>query len=177
MVDLRSRTHGPGAMRAVNLVVMAYDDRVVAKTEDEDALHYLDARVHPGDRRAPGQISLALVSKKDGRSTSGHENSARYSAEQLASIQRAAGDNTASLRDAAGRAVGTVYGVRADLLIHDGAVVLNTKTLAGMELSVGADAEGRDIRAQIVASTRAARRARDAAQAQTPRPVEELALR
>lgn len=178
MVDLRSRTHGPGAMRAVNLVVLAYDDRVVARTADEDAVHYLDARVHPGDRRAPGQISLALVSKKDGRSTSGHENSARYSAEQFASIERAAGENRTPLRDAAGSVVGTVFGVSADLLIQDGAVVLNTKTLGGTELSVGADAEGRDIRAQMVASTRSARRARDAAQAQTPPlAAEELALR
>jgi hypothetical protein len=165
VVDLRSKIHGPGATRSVNLVVMAYDERVATDAEGVVTTHYLDARVHPADRRAPGQVTLALVSRKDGRSTSGHDNSARYSAEQLAVIQQAAGDNTADLTDASGATVGRIYGVNADLLINRGEVVLNTKTLSATDLSVAPDDEGRDIRSRISASTRSARRARDAARA------------
>ena len=174
MVDLRSKIHGASATQGVNLVVMSYDDRVDAGRES--VTHYLDARVHPGDRRAPGQINLALVSKKEGRSTSGHDNSAEYSAEQLACIAEAAGDNVMPLVDSAGHVVGRVFGVRADLLINNGAVVVNTKTLAPTDLSVAPDEAGRDIRAQIIASTASARRARDAARARAaestaPAPV------
>lgn len=163
MVDLRSRTHGAGATQGVNLVVMAYDDRVVPDAESGVATHYLDARVHPGDRRAPGQIDLALVSKKGAGSTTGFANSARYTPLQLASIEEAAADNVADLTDAAGVVVGRVYGVKADLLIDSGVIVLNTRTLSSTELSVRADEEGRDIRRQIVASVTAARRARELA--------------
>ncbi|MGJ0388337.1 hypothetical protein [Microbacterium sp. CGR1] len=165
MVDLRSKIHGAGATQAVNLVVMAYHDRVASDADGVVTTHYLDARVHPGDRRAPGQTSLALVSKKEARSTTGFANSARYTPVQLASIEQAAADNVTDLTDESGRVVGRAFGVRADLLINSGEVVVNTRTLAPTELSVGEDTDGRDIRAQIVESVTAARRARDAARA------------
>lgn len=167
MVDLRSKTHGPGATQGVNLVVMAYDDRIAADDEGAVIAHFLDARVHPGDRRAPGETNLALVSKKDSASESGYDNSARYSAEQLASIEQAAGDNACELSDARGQVVGRAFGIRADLLINRGEVVVNTKTLTATELSVGVDPDGNDIRAQISASMKAARRAREAARARS----------
>lgn len=165
MVDLRSKIHGAGATQAVNLVVMAFHDRVASDAEGVITAHYLDARVHPGDRRAPGQTSLALVSKKGARSSTVFANSARYTPLQLASIEQTAADNVADLTDASGRVVGRAFGVRADLLINSGEVVVNTKTLAPTELPVGEDADGRDIRAQITDSVAAARRARDAARA------------
>ncbi|MFS0851973.1 hypothetical protein [Microbacterium sp. 179-I 3D4 NHS] len=165
MVDLRSRTHGAGATKGVNLVVMAYDDLVAADPAGDGPTHYLDARVHPGDRRAPGQVDLALVVRKTERSPSVHDHAAGYSAEQLASIEKAAGDNAADLVDANGATVGRVYGVKADLLINSGEVVVNTKTLEPTELSVAADTAGRDIRTQIVEATRAAAEARRAARA------------
>lgn len=163
MVDLRSRTHGPGATKGVNLVVLAYDDRLVVGDDADGAVHHLDARVHPGDRRAPGETELALVPAREEPSDGEFENSARYTATQLVAIAEAAGDNTAPLLDASGAVVGRAYGVRADLLINDGDVVLNTKTLEPTELSVRADERGLGIRAQIDVSTAAARAAREIA--------------
>ncbi|WP_336640254.1 hypothetical protein [Microbacterium sp. USHLN272] len=160
MVDLRSRTHGPGATKGVNLVVLAYDDRLIVGDDADGAVHHLDARVHPGDRRAPGETELALVPSKEEPSDAEFENSARYTAAQLAAIAEAAGENTASLLDARGTVVGRAYGVKADLLINDGDVVVNTKTLEPTELSVSADERGLDIRTQIDMSTAAARSAR-----------------
>lgn len=160
MVDLRARTHGAGATRAVNLVVLAYDDRVA--TTGDESTHYLDAWLHPGDRRAPGEIDLALVGKTGEKATSGFDNSAAYSSAQLASIERAAGPNVTDLIDEHGAVVGRGYGVRADLLISAGHVVVNTRTVGPTVLSVAPDAAGRDIRAQIVAAASAARHARGA---------------
>ncbi|MFK0401008.1 hypothetical protein ACIQTT_01625 [Microbacterium sp. NPDC090225] len=163
MVDLRSRTHGPGATKGVNLVVLAYDDRVESDAGTEEPVHHLDARVHPGDRRAPGQTELALVPSKDEPSEGEFENSARYTAAQFSAVVDAAGENTAPLLDAQGTVVGHAYGVKADLLINGGDVVVNTKTLEATELSVDADERGLAIRAQIDASTAAARTAREIA--------------
>lgn len=161
MVDLRSRTHGPGATKSVNLVVLAYADRVDSGDADDEIVHHLDARVHPGDRRAPGETELALVPSKAESSDRGFENSARYTAAQLAAIVETAGENTTPLLDARGAIVGHAYGVKADLLINDGDVVVNTKTLEATDLSVDVDEGGRDIRAQIDGSTAAARSARE----------------
>ncbi len=144
----------------MNVVVVAYDARVV--TEGDVALHHLDARVHPGDRRAPGETDLALVPAAAGGRW---EHSAPYTADQLASIATAAGDNATELVDSRGEVVGRVYGVRADLLIDDGAVVVNTKTLSATELSVRPDAHGREILVQIEDSMRLARRTRDSVRA------------
>lgn len=160
VVDLRSRIHGAGATRAVNVAVLTYDDRVA--TADGRVTHFLDVRVHPGDRRAPGEVDLALVREaRCGRPA----NSAPYSTDQLAAIERVAGDNVSDLRDADGAVVGRVYGIRADLLIDGGAVVANTKTLRSSDLSVRPDAHGRDIRDQIEMSVALARDARAALRA------------
>lgn len=174
MADLRKETHGPGSMKGVNLAVIAYDNRV-AKKDGEITTHYLDARIHPGDTRAPGQTTLALVSKKDPKSPSGYNNSARYSAGQFQAIKEAAGDNTTDLTNQAGEVVGKIYGVKADLLISSGDVIANTKTLAPTELSVGPDQAGRDIRTQIFESMKEAKDARSVAAAQEPSAEAETA--
>jgi hypothetical protein len=149
----------------VNLVVLAYDDRLETSADGAPLVHLLDARVHPGDRRAPGQVSLALVSKKHGLAGSGHPHAARYSAEQFAAITRVAADNVADVTDDAGRVIGRAYGVKADLLIDSGEVVLNTKTLAPSELTVAADDDGRDILSRMAQCTAASRNARAIARA------------
>lgn len=159
MVDLRARTHGAGATRAVNLVVLAYDERVVSNEDGEVTTHYLDARVHPGDRRAAGASDLALVRRTGDRAASGFDNSAAYSTTQLASIEAAAGRNVTELTDASGAIVGRGYGVRADLSIAGGHIVVNTRTVEPTALSVAPDDAGRDIRAQIAASVSAVRHA------------------
>jgi hypothetical protein len=155
MVDLRFRTHGHGATTGVNLVVLAYDDRVDIDGDGAVTHHHLDVRVHPGDRRAPGETDLALVPLKHDDAAHGHRRTARYTAAQFASIVGAAGANTAALADANGQRAGAAYGVKADLLIADGDVVVNTRTLAPTDLSVGPDARGRDIRSQVAVSTAA----------------------
>lgn len=162
MADLRKETHGPGSMKGVNLAVISYDNRV-AKKDGVVTTHYLDARIHPGDKRAPGQTTLALVSKKDEKSPSGYNNSARYSAGQFDAIKEAAGDNVSPLTNSAGEVVGQIYGVKADLLISSGDVIANTKTLETSELSVVDNEAGKDIRTQIFDSMKSAKDARSAA--------------
>lgn len=166
MVNLRSETYGPGSLKGVNLAVIAYDNRV-SKNKDSGEItnHYLDARMHPGDERAKDQVSLALVSVKDEKSPNGFNNSARYSASQFDAIKEAAGDNTTPLTNQAGDVVGTIYGVKADLFINDGKLVINSKTLEATEHSVQPNAEGKDIRTQIFDSMAAAKEARDEAKA------------
>lgn len=156
MVDLRARRHGAGATKGVNLVVIAYDDRVEAGADGVVLAHHLDVRVHPADRRAPGETDLALVPLTRAVAPIGYQNTARYSADQLMAIGTAARDNVVGLLDARGRRVGEAFGVKADLLISDGDVVVNIKTLEATELSVHVDAAGNDIRAQIALSTTAA---------------------
>lgn len=162
MVDLRSKVHGARATQGVNLVVLAYHDGAPGDASGAPTSWGLDVRVHPGDRRAPGETDLALVPDRSGEAVPGRDNTAGYSARQFASIQRAAGPNTSELRDDRGAAIGHAYGVRADLVIHGGALMLNARTLGPTELSVGPDEEGRDIRAQISESEAVARRARAA---------------
>ena len=163
MVDLRARRHGVGATRGVNLVVLAYTDRIETDADGAVLAHHLDVRVHPADRRAPGEIDLALVPRTHGDAPTGYENSARYTADQFRAIEDAARDNVALLRDEQGRPLGTAYGVRADLLIADGDMVVNTKTLAATALSVAVDAAGDDIRAQIANAVAAAEAANETA--------------
>lgn len=171
MADLRKETHGPGSMKGVNLAVISYDNRV-AKKDDVVTTHYLDARIHPGDTRAPGQTSLALVSKKDAKSPTGYNNSARYSAGQFEEIQKAAGDNVADLTNTAGEVVGKIYGVKADLLITSSKeMIANTKTLEASDFSVGDNEAGKDIRTQIFDSMKEAKNARTAAAAEAPEAV------
>lgn len=163
MVNLKSETHGKGATKDVNLFVIAYDGRVARDSDGKETTRYLDARLHPGDRRAKGETSPALVSKRDANSPSGWNNSARYSANQFQSIVAAAGDNVVDLEDKDGQVLGKIYGVKADLLINKGEVIINTKTVKPSELSVEPNAEGKDIRAQSFDSVNEAKAAREAA--------------
>lgn len=172
MADFRKETHGAGSMKGVNLVVIAYDNRV-AKKDDVVTTHYLDARIHPDDRRAAGQTTLALVSKKDEKSPSGYNNSARYSASQFEAIQTAAGDNVTDLKNQDGTVVGKIYGIKADVMVSSEGVIANTKTVEASELSVADDEKGRDIRARIFDSQRTAKAAAQAAKAAAPEKAAE----
>jgi hypothetical protein len=135
-------------MKDVNLVVIAYDNRV-AFTDGEVTTYYLDVRIHPDDRRAKGQSTLALVSKKDDHALSGYNNSAPYSAGDFEALKEAAGGNVTALTDSGGHAVGSIYGVRADLRADNRDLMMDAATLAGSECSVLPDADGNDIRWRI----------------------------
>lgn len=161
MVNLRKDAHGAGSMDGVNLVVIAYNNRKASK-DGVVTTHYLDARVHPGDRRAVGQTNLALVSKKDPKAPNGFNNSARYSVGQFEAIKAAAGENKTDLTNKDGEVVGQIYGVKANLLISGGELIANTKTVEPTDLSVKPNAAGVDIRTQMFASMKAVKDARDA---------------
>lgn len=161
MADLRKETHGANSMKAVDLVVIAYDNRV-AKKDGAITTHYLDLRIHPEDRRGPGQISLALVSKPDTKAPSGFNNTERYSVGQFDAIKAAAGDNVADLTNQAGVSVGKIYGVKADLLISGSSLIANTKTVEESKLSVLDNEAGTDIRTRMFDSMKAAKAARAA---------------
>ena len=177
MVDLKKETHGPGSTKGVNLVFLAYDNRVARNKESQEVTtHYLDARIHPDDRRAAGQTNLALVSKRDENSPSGYNNSARYSANQFESIKQAAGDNVTDLTDKEGTVVGKIYGVKADLLVGKEGFIANTKTVEASDLAVGPDGSGKDVRDRIFESMRESKLAREAAKAAAAPAVEEPVL-
>ncbi|MHC9044192.1 hypothetical protein ACYX8G_06410 [Microbacterium saperdae] len=169
MVDLRARRHGAGATTGVNLVVMAYADRIEVDSDGAITAHHLDVRVHPADRRAPGETDLALVPHTHGAQRVGYESSARYTADQFGAIESAAGNNVVVLLDERGRPIGAAYGVKADLLIADGDMVVNTKALAATALSVDVDAAGNDIRVQIRKSVATAEAAKKLADQRNPR--------
>lgn len=165
MADLRKETHGPGSMSGVNVVVIAYDNRKSEK--DGKTAFYLDARIHPGDRRGPGQTNLALVSKRDEKSPKGYNNMSRYTESQFDAIKEAAGDNVTDLTTQTGDVVGKIYGLKADLLVNQQKeVILNTKKLQGSDLSVKPNAENKDIRTQIFDAQRAAQAARRGVEAE-----------
>ena len=179
MVNLRNDAYGAGAMKGVNLAVIAYDNRVAKDKDGKETSRYLDVRLHPGDERAAGQTTLALVTKKDEKSPNGYNNSERYTPGQFDAIVAAAGDNTAPLLNKTGETVGTIYGVKADVFPHSTkegrGLVINSKTLEASDLSVGPDANGRDITAQIFDSMKAAKEAKAAekAAAQAEQPAAE----
>lgn len=166
MVDLRKETQGENSTKGLDLVVIAYDNRVHKNKETGEVLnHYLDVRLHPEDRRAPGQTTLALVSKKDAKSPNGYNNSAPYASKQFEAIVEAAGDNKTPLTNQTGEVLGTIYGVKADVFINKGLVIANTKTLEPSTFSVQNDAAGKDIRTRMFDSMKEASQARDAAKA------------
>lgn len=148
MVDVRKETQGENSMKGVELFVMAYDSNVHKDKETgEIKNHYLDVRMHPEDRRADKQSNLALVSKTkeyDGKKV--YDNKAPYAAKQMDAIKEAAGDNKTPLLTKDGKEIGTIYGVKADLMVGNGRnLLINTKTLESTDKSVQPDAEGKSV--------------------------------
>ena len=173
MADLRKDVHGPGSMKAVEVVVLAYDNRV-SKKDDVVTNHFLDIRIHPEDRRAEGQTQLALVSKDDAKSPSGKNNTSRYSAGQMKTIVEAAGTNVTDLTTQDGTVVGKIYNVKSDLMINaDKEVILDSKTIQAGELGVG-DKDGKDVRTRMFDVMRDAKAAKTAAKT-TEAPAAEAA--
>ena len=170
MADFRKETHGAGSLKSVDLVVMSYDGRHAPKpvngVQAPITTRYIDARIHPDDRRAAGQTTLALVAKRDPSAPSGYNNAERYSENQFQAIVEAAGDNRSDLLNKEGVKVGDVYGVKADLLLNNGSAIINTKSVVASELSVTPDADGKNIQQRMfetMAATKAAREAEKSA--------------
>lgn len=160
MVDLRKGTQGENSMKGLNAVVLAYDNRSYNDKEGNLKGRFLDVRLHPEDRRAEGQTSLAFAVKPDKNAPGGYNNGVGYSAKQLDAIKEAAGDNVAPLNDKDGKQVGTIYGVKGDVFFSNNAAVLNTKTVEATDLSVQPNADGKSIQDQIFDKQRANKEAK-----------------
>lgn len=173
MVDLRKGTQGENSMKGLNAVVLAYDNRSYNDKEGNLKGRFLDVRLHPEDRRAEGQTSLAFAVKKDDKAPGGYNNGVGYSAKQLDAIKEAAGDNTAPLNDKDGKQVGTIYGVKGDVFFSNNAAVLNTKTLESTDLSVQPNADGKSIQDQIFDKQRANKDAKGAEKSEAEAPAPE----
>lgn len=140
MVNLRKDVYGPGSMKGVDLVAVAYDRSVAMREnketgETEPAAFYLDNRLHPDSPLADNQATLALVTKDDPRSPSGKSNSTAFSPSQMESIKAAAGERTSPVTNKDGEPVGTAYVYNADLMVTKEGLIPNTKTITASELS------------------------------------------
>lgn len=168
MVFLTREKHGAGSMNDVNLVVIAYENRV-SKKDDKVTGHYLDMRLHPEDSRAADQNTLALVTRRDPKAKSGYNNTARYVPVQYEAMVAAAGENVVPLTDRDGKIVGKILGLKGDLLPSKdpgGGLVVNPQTLKPSELSVHDNDKGRDIRSQIFDAQKTAKLAREQAKSE-----------
>lgn len=125
--------------KGVDLGVALYDKSVAHDKESgELKAAFPTTYVHPDSELAAGQTQLALNSRRDDKAPSGYNNSAAYSAKQFDAIKEAAGDNTAPLTDREGNEVGTIYGVKADVMpaSDKSGMVINTKSVEPSELAV-----------------------------------------
>ncbi|WP_051847186.1 hypothetical protein [Streptomyces sp. NRRL F-5053] len=127
---------GKGAMRGVNLIARVYTNAV---TKD-GAAHYADVQIDARDPRGPGQRNLHLKSERiatdDGKTR--YNQSARYSADQMNTIIKAAGSNTVPITDRNGDPVGMLYGFKADVMppSRGTGLVVNTKTVEASEFEI-----------------------------------------
>lgn len=130
---------GKGAMTGVNLVAVVYDN---GATKDGKS-HYADVQVDARDPRGPGQTNLHLKSDRvkgpDGKTR--FNNGAPYSISQLDEIKQAAGPNTEPVNDKDGNQVGTLYGVKGNVMPANRGtgLVINTKSVEASEFKVDAN--------------------------------------
>lgn len=154
---------GKGAMTGVNLVARSYDSSV---TQD-GRTRYLDVMVDHRDQRGADQTNLHLTSQRvieDNRTT--FNNSAGYRSTQFDKIVEAAGDNTTPLLNKNGEKVGTIYGLKADLMPSprgSGLLINTNKDLQASDFAV----DGTTIDEMFVSMAQA-KDARAAAQAAAP---------
>lgn len=162
---------GKGAMTGVNLIAKVYDN---GATKDGKS-HYADVQVDSRDPRGPEQTNLHLKSERvktdDGVR---YNNSAPYSVGQMEEIIKAAGPNKEPLLDKDGNAVGTLYGVKGNVMpaTRGTGLVVNTKTVEASEFKV--DANTLDNQFASVREAKAART--DAQEAQAAAPEAEKAV-
>src|SRR5438067_159521 len=124
---------GKGAMTGVNLIAKVYNN---SATKDNKT-HYIDVQVDARDPRGPEQTNLHLKSDRiageDGKTR--YNNGAPYSIGQLQEIVKAAGPNTEPILDKDSKQVGTLYGVKGNVMpaARGTGLVVNTKSLQPSE--------------------------------------------
>lgn len=129
------KLHGKGARTGVNLNVIQYDSN---QTKD-GKVHFLEAMVDARDPRVKddGNLNLKSVKQEGPNGKTMWNKSEAYRTSQLEKIQAAAGDNKTPLYNVQGERVGTVYGVKANLMSKsDFAKCINTKSLEPSDFRV-----------------------------------------
>lgn len=122
---------GPGSMKAVNLIVVTYDN---SATKDGKS-QYLDVQIDARDERGPGQTNLHLLTRrtKDKEGNDRVTNGGPYSTGQYDDIKETAGPTGAVALPKGAK----VYAVKADVMPgRTGGLVLNTKTLQASDFDI-----------------------------------------
>ncbi|MFI9629322.1 hypothetical protein [Streptomyces sp. NPDC052042] len=152
---------GKGAMTGVNLIAKVYKNNV---TKDGKTV-YADVQVDARDARGPKQTNLHLKSErvKEDDGTTRFNNGVPYSTSQMEEIAKAAGPNTEPILDKDGKAVGTLYGFKGNVMpaTRGNGLVVNTKSVGPSDFKV----DGTTLNNQF-ASMRAAQTAAKEARAQ-----------
>ncbi|MFD2794656.1 hypothetical protein ACFS27_13950 [Promicromonospora vindobonensis] len=160
---------GKGAMTGVNLIAKVYKN---GRTHDGKT-QYADVQVDARDSRGPEQTNLHLKSERyktdDGKT--GFNNGAPYSIGQLEEIVKAAGPNTEPILDKDGNEIGTLYGLKGNVMpaSRGTGLVVNTKSVQASEFKIDSTTLDNQF-----ASMRAAREAQEAArETQVDAPAQE----
>jgi hypothetical protein len=167
---------GKGSMTGVNLIARVYDN---GATKDGKT-HYADVQIDARDSRGPEQTNLHLKSERtkgsDGKTV--YNNGAPYSAAQMDEIKKAAGPNTEPLVNQQGEKVGTLYGVKGNVMpaSRGTGLVINTKTVGPSEFKVDSKTLDNQFDSMKAASAAAAeaRAASREAQAEAPEQTQEV---
>lgn len=127
---------GKGSMTGVNLIAKVYDNSVTKNGKS----HYADVQIDARDLRGPSQTNLHLkaerVQGEDGKIR--FNNGAPYSVDQMADIVKAAGPNVEPINDKDGNRIGSVYGVKGNVMpaSRGTGLVVNTKSLEQSDFKV-----------------------------------------
>jgi hypothetical protein len=164
--EIMALLKGKGAMTGVNLIAKVYDN---GATKDGKS-HYADIQVDARDPRGPVQTNLHLKSERvtgpDNKER--YANTAPYSVGQMEEIIKAAGPNKEPLLNKDGEAVGTVYGLKGNVMpaSRGTGLVVNTKSIEASDFKVDANTLDNQF-----ASMKAAKEAQASAkEAQAPAP-------
>lgn len=166
---------GKGSMTGINLIAKSFHNSVTKDGKSQ----YLDIQIDARDPRGPDQTNLHLVSERqqtdDGKTR--FNNGAPYSASQFEEIKKAAGDNLTPILNKDGEEIGTVYGIKGNVMpaSRGTGLVMNTKTLGASEFSVDAktlDSQFGSMRAAKAAADAKAPEAETSAQSQGEAAVE-----
>jgi hypothetical protein len=130
---------GKGSMTGINLIAKSFHNSVTKDGKSQ----YLDVQIDARDARGPEQTNLHLVSERqktdDGKTR--FNNGAPYSTGQFEEIKKAAGDNLTPILNKDGEEIGTVYGIKGNVMpaTRGTGLVMNTKTLEASAFTVDAN--------------------------------------
>lgn len=163
---------GKGSMTGVNLVGRVFDK---GQTKDGKT-RFIDFQVDARDKKAGPQTNAHLVAEKrvDKDGVERINNASGYSTEQFEAIVAAAGPNKERITDKDGNEVGTIYGVKANLMpaSRGNGLVINHKSVEQSDFKVGNDTL--DNQYASMKEAKAAQGAKNAKQAAAPEQAAEV---